>query len=192
MRSITRRRTVTLTAAAAALVLALCGCVPDETLPSTAPPTSSEEAPFANDDQALESARQAYEEYLKVTDQIIADGGQSPERVDPLVTAELADTEKQGFQDFRDRSMRSVGNSQLAGLTLQEYQPDARNGVSILTIYTCVDISGVDVLDANGKSVVSADRPDTSAFEVTLDLDRSAPHGLRVSSNEPWTGTGPC
>jgi hypothetical protein len=191
MRSILWRQPVALTGAAVALALALCGCTDEgsRNVASTSPPA---EPVFANEDEALEAAQLVFEEYLKATDDIIAQGGESPDGVDQFVTSELAETEKTGFRDFKNRGWHSAGSSVLDGVGLQSYRPNAKDGAEVLRFYACVDVSGVDVIDLDGKSVVSTDRPDRSAFEVAFNIDLSVPQRLRVSSSAPWEGPGLC
>jgi hypothetical protein len=193
MTSIPRPRTVAFTAITAMVVLILTGCAPEGPPAPTIGNAASDAPPFGNESDALSSARATYESYLRVTDQIISDGGSSPERLDEFVADDLAATEKEGFQDFADHSMRSVGSSQLAAFSLQSYDPKASPERSpIVVAYACVDISEVDVVNANGRSVVAAGRPNKSAFEVEFELDLSSSGKLRVAANEPWAGAGVC
>jgi hypothetical protein len=192
MRSTTRPRTAAHLAAIIALVVLVSGCSPAEPLISAEPTASSSAAPFASDDEALAAARVVYEGYLKATDEVISDGGVNPDRVEEFVTAGLAATEQEGFEDFRARNVHSTGNSRLAGFTQQSYRPNAPRGVGIVTAYTCVDITDIDVLDLNGDSIVSADRPNQTAFEVSFDMDLSTTGKLRVSSTQPWEGDEVC
>jgi hypothetical protein len=191
MRSITRFKTMTSLAAVIATVALIASCSPAERLSKQASePTTT--IPFANDDEALAAAQETYEGYLRATDEVIADGGLEPDRVEEFVTAELALTEHEGFKDFRARNVYSTGSSRLTGFTQQSYRPNAPRGVGILTAYTCVDIADIDVLDSQGDSIVPADRPDQTAFEVVFDLDLATHGQLRVASTQPWTGGAVC
>lgn len=191
MQSILRRRTATFIAVAGALAVVMSGCTPEEPR-NVASATPSAEPVFADEEKALEAARLVFEDYLKVTDEIIAQGGASPERVDTFVASELAETEKAGFSDFKDRGWHSTGSSLLDGTELQSYRPSAQDGAEVLRFYACGDVSRVDVVDVDGRSVVSTDRPDRSAFEVAFVIDLSLAARLRVSSSTPWGGAGVC
>lgn len=75
-----RRLTSLALAPAAALLVALVGCsgtpeIPDADPAPSAPPL------FATEEEALEAATAVYEEYLAVSNQVLADGGSDPDRV---------------------------------------------------------------------------------------------------------------
>ena len=59
-----------------------------------------------------------------------------------------------------------------------ETEPDA------VQIAVCSDVSGVDVIDESGTSVVTADRPPMQASTVTLTGASQSPTGLLISAIE--------
>ena len=192
MRLILRRRTATLFAVTAALAVVMCGCVPEEPLPSAAPTSTRGEAPFATDDDALAAAQKTYEEFMAVANQIMAEGGASPERLDAIAAPELAAAEKEGIDDFAARKLTVDGSSTVSAAKLQSYTPDAKDGLAIVRAYFCINVSAVDVLDENGASAVQPTRPDTTPFEVVFDLDEYDPPHLIVSAKTVWGGEGIC
>ena len=191
MRLILRRRTATLTLAVVALLSLLSGCAPDQ--PSPPAPTSSlEKNPFPSDDEALAAAQATYERFMALTKQIANEGGLAPERIDDLATPEVASTEKEGFAEFAARKLTITGDSIVRSAVLQSYSPRAAEGRAIVTGYFCIDVSGVDVLDENGTSVVQPSRPDTTPYEVAFDLVANDPTRLIVSTKNVWRGEGVC
>ena len=62
----------------------------------------------------------------------------------------------------------------------------------MVTIYACVDVNAVDVLDASGASMVSEGRPDHTPYEVAFDLAPEPARPLIVSSVNVWTGDDFC
>jgi len=192
MRSILRQRTVTLLAVTGALAVALCGCTPDQPAPSTVPSPSSSDPPFATDEDALAAAQSAYEEFMAVTKQIMADDGASPERLDSVAAPGVAIPEKEAMVDFVARHLTVEGASAVTGAVLQSYSPEATDGRGIVRAYLCVNVSAVDVLDENGVSVVQPTRPDETPFEVTFDLVEADSPRLIVSGKNQWGGSGIC
>jgi len=192
MRSILRRRTATLFAVTAALAVLMCGCVPEEPLPSAAPTSTRGEAPFATDDDALAAAQKTYEEFMAIANQIMAEGGASPERLDAIAAPDVVAFETQGFKKFAERNLTAGGGSTVTTAVLQSYTPTVPDGAGIIVGYFCVDGSGITVVDESGTSVVDQSRPALSAFEITFDLAEKDPPRLVVSSKKIWDGAGVC
>jgi hypothetical protein len=173
---------------AAALLLALVGCVPTGT-PSASPrPTAT--PVFASDAEALAAAEKAYAAYLKVSDEIANDGGKDPERITAVSTGTLTQDDLAGFESFSTKGWHSVGQSRVQSLTLQSADTHVTGAaVDVVAVYLCENVSAVDVVDSTGVSVVSASRPDFQQFEITFDLVKST---LLPSDREPWTGPSIC
>lgn len=172
------------TLALAALLLS--GCVPEEA-PPTAAPTPSSTPVFASEEDALAAAEAAYAEFQDTSDSILAEGGSRPERIDAVATGEAASTERQGFSEFSAKGYRSVGKTTFDNVQLESFDP--ANSSSTVRVYLCSDVSGVDVLDGSGVSVVAPTRPSRTSFEVGFDFIEGS---LLVSSKDVWTGGGIC
>lgn len=167
----------------AAAGLAACS---DEDPVQPPDPGPSRTPVFASEEEALAAAEDAYAAYLAKADEIAADGGQDPARIEVVAGGELVDSAIEGFEQLRENGWRTVGSSVLSVFVEQSID---LVGSPVVIAYVCVDVSGVDVLDVAGISVVSADRPDLQEFEVAFDaLDRS----VVPVSREPWTGGGVC
>ncbi len=176
--------------ALAAIALLLTGCVQAAPV-VTAAPTPHSTPLFSSDEAALKAAEDAYAAYLKVSDQILADGGANPERIEQVATHSVFEQQKAGFSNFVDRGYKSIGMTKFDKISLQEYRPRSPEGKGVISIYVCTDVSDVDVLDQSGRSVVSASRPDRTPFEVGFDweVDKKV---LIVSSKDAWSGTDFC
>jgi len=178
-------------AATVAATLALPGCAqePPPIIP-TAQPTS---APvFRSDAEALAAAKEAYIAYLSVADQILVDGGDDPQKLLTVATSAELDHQIPGFVEERMKHWHSTGGTILDSITLQSFDPTRPPGSAMITVYGCVDVSHVDVLDADNHSVVSPTRPKVSAFQTTFILVRRTPPRLVVSSEVPWQGAYTC
>ena len=174
---------------AAATALLLAGCTGDD--PIVLPVPDPTTAPvFATDEDALAAAEVAYGEYLRVIDQILADGGKDGDRLLEVATEDVVEFEQTGFDRVLDSGHRSIGTTSFDSMELQQYDTAAVDGRAIVAVYVCDDLSEVDVVDAEGKSVVTSERQSRIPFEVTFDLGSNTP--LIVSSVEGWTGENFC
>ena len=172
--------------------LALTGCA-SESAPRASESTAPTDAPvFASDAEALAAATEAYAAYLAMSDQILAEGGEKPERIRAFATEALAEIEIDGYDNVRSKQLRSVGESDFSGMIVQDRKSSSDIRRGIVTTYLCSDVSGVDVVDANGDSVVSVTRPNFTPFIVSFDLVSLAPVKLLVASADVWDGSGVC
>lgn len=170
------------------LVLAMVGCTPTTVLPPAGPP--SEEAPlFASDEEALAAATEAYEEFLAVSSQILQDGGREPERLMPLVSDEVYETELEGFDEVHTMDLTVSGSSIATGTQLQQHVSGAA-GLAEVIIYVCVDVTATSVSDVSGRSLVDADRPSQLAFEAGFVSDQDG--NLILNSKNVWETESVC
>ena len=176
---------------AAGLAITLGGCVKDDG-PIVPKPLPSSTPIFASDEEALAAAEEAYGEYLGVLDEIFYDGGAKPDRLATVATDKLVQLQSDGFSRTAQKGWHSVGSTAFDSAILQSYTSNPGEGDPLISMYLCVDVSGLDVLDADGSSVVSPDRPARSPFQVTLEVRDSASPDLLVSGDEPWTGSDFC
>jgi hypothetical protein len=159
----------------------LSGCVPDAAPHPTAAPTTSAPNPvFASDDEALAAATDAYKAYLAMSDLIASEGGQRPERMaDVAVDSALSDA-VEGLTQFTTMNLHSSGATAFDHLSLQKRSSDD------VDVYLCEDVSGIDVLDGQGVSVVSPNRKPRTPFQVTL--TRTSNASLLVKNRVAWAG----
>ena len=177
-------------AAALAVALVLVGCVPTTT-PASPAPKSSTTPVFATEAEALAAATEAYAAYVRVSDEILADGGKNPERIEQVSSGQALDGALSGYSDFRQQGLHSVGDSKIDHVSLQKFSRDSATGENLVSIYACLDVKGVDVFDQTGASVVSSQRPSRQPFQVFVDW-RESKQQLVVSSREPWLDGGIC
>lgn len=149
-------------------------------------PTPSVTPVFASDEEALAAAEESYKRYLAVSDQIFAEGGANPERLAEVATGTFLEAETEGFKRIAANGWHSVGSAAIHTIDLQQFSP--ASDVEMVTVYLCDDVGGVDVVGADGISVVSPDRPTETLFEVTFDWESNA---LLVSGRTVW-GDGRC
>jgi hypothetical protein len=141
---------------ATAALLSIAGCVPSTAEPAVTPTaTASAAAPaFASDEEALAAATAAYAEYLRVSDEIAAAGGQGAEKIIPLVSdsyLELIDAE---FANYRDQNLHTTGATSFDSAELQSYAANA-DGTAEVAVYMCLDVTSVRIIDASSRDVTS-------------------------------------
>jgi hypothetical protein len=173
--------------AVVALVAALLasGCAPSDPQPTPGPSPSATPL-FESDEEALAAAEEAYAAYLRVSDQILMDGGTGSERLLEVATEEVLANEEEGYEKARAAGLRSTGGSTFNRLRLQKFDSHQ------LSVYLCKDVSTVDVVDANGVSVVPEDRPAQYPLSVTFLPPFDGSHSLVVSEVADWDGENFC
>ena len=133
---------------------------PSEPATTTAPATSPSETEVAS-----KAASKLLRRYFATVDRL----RQQPER--PIgqlgavaVSTQLTAQEKL-IREQRSNGLRQTGSTNIARLTVQSVNLDNTDPqagqVPTVQIDVCYDVSGVDVLDKDGKSVVTPDRPET-------------------------------
>jgi len=163
-------------------VLLLAGCVPQ---PAEDPvePAPSNTPVFASEEEALAAAVAAYEDYLKVSDAIAADGGANPERLKDLVTEEWYEKEVEVFQIIGDAGFHQAGRSSSRNAELQQYNEDQ------VIINVCADASETTYVDLNGVDVTSDERATLVTNEVLFEVDQG---DLVLVSSTPWSELSLC
>lgn len=179
-----------LSATALAAALLLSGCVQADPV-VTADPKPSATPLFASEADALAAATAAYAAYVKVSDEIFMDGGSHPERLKNVAIGEQLRADLNGFAKASSAGVHSTGGTTFESIRLQDYDSSATKGRAVVAVYLCEDVSKVDVMDAQGSSVVSDTRPNRVKYEVQFDDARGESSPLRVSHKEPW-GDGKC
>ncbi|WP_243064165.1 hypothetical protein [Humibacter sp. RRB41] len=180
------RRRMPAVALALLVAVALAACTTPS--PSPTPTKRAAHTPlFASDAEALDAATKAYAAYLKVSDQISHDGGKNPERIKPYATGEALQLVLKSAAQFAAAGAHSVGSTKYRKVRLQNPGSDGLH----VAIYTCEDVSEVDVVNSGGESLVESDRATLSAFVVTLESAGSS-SGLIVEDRKSWELDGIC
>jgi hypothetical protein len=172
-----------LAAGAAVILVALTGCI-DPTPRVTESPTPSATPVFASEEEALAAAEEAYAAYLKVSDEISADGGANPERLADHVTPDELERAEQRFGDLESSGRRTEGMTVFDSTSIQRFDDIE------LAVYLCLDVEGVRVLNDQGQDVTPLDRPDRIPLEVTFEVNGRK--SLLLESSDVWEGTSIC
>ncbi len=161
-----RRLTPLALAPAAALLVALVGCSDTPEIPD-ADPAPSASPLFASEEEALEAATAVYEEYVGVSNQVLADGGSDPERVARFLSPDIFESEAAGFAAVATEGTSFEGGTQITGFRLQQVA-DGPDGGADVQLYVCVTNEGTVRLGRDGMP--TAEQPPTflGTFEVIV------------------------
>jgi len=164
---------------------------PASPLTSTTPSAATSTTPASPSEVAADDATQLLREYFAVLDHV---------RQDPSVTlSELAkvaigielEAEKHLVTSERSQNLHQTGTTEILKLTVQSVNLDnsdpAAGKVPTASIDVCWDVSGADMVDQDGKSVVSPSRPDrgwTRYLVANYHWKADQSGGWRVSSGQ--------
>lgn len=166
----------------------LAGCGPAEKpAPSTTSQTDQSDDQWSKAD-VLAGATAAYSRYLVLADQILADGGLAPERIENVASPEFAKQFSSEVAQYSSAGLKTVGATTTKSVELQSWS--SSGGLLQVSLYICEDVSGVDVVDASGASVVSPNRDATTPYAVVFEGDDIG--SLILDSKDLWTGADFC
>lgn len=164
--------------------VALAGCTPSEPQPThTVVPT--DEPLFASEEEALAAAEEVYSAYVGAINEALASGGEEVIDLETVASPEVADVQREGFEQYRSGGLRAVG-----AITVDSFSLQGDWRAESLAFYVCRDVSNVNVFDPDGESVVSADRLDRGGFEAMI--EQSSDGSFKVSKDDPWSGESFC
>ncbi|WP_417511318.1 hypothetical protein [Microbacterium sp.] len=144
-------------------VLAVTGAMLSACSPSPAPsPTPT--AAFASEDEAFAAAEEVYRAYNDAYNRVDFSDPSSFDPLDSFTTGTYQSSEREGLSELHATGAARSGQASVVwvhGIDMD---------ISTVTVRVCKDLSDVEILDAGGKSLVSPDRPDFSAVELTLEI----------------------
>ena len=168
--------------AGALLVLVLAsGCTP--TPVPTPTPTG-----FASEEEAFRAAEETYRAYVDALNQVDLADPATFEPVFAWTAGDLNASDRSGLSEYHANKVTVSGESVV--VRIEPIAPMTTD--ETVVIATCLDVSAVDVRDANGLSVVDADRIPIQSLRVTLVEDRSSPTHLLVTQIEGREGDPKC
>lgn len=157
--------------------------------PTPQAPTTAPTTPPSETELAAEAASTLLRQYFATVDQL----RQQPKR--PIsglgavaISTQLA-AQKKLIQDQRSNGLHQTGSTTIAKIAVQSVNLDdadpTAGKVPTIQIDVCYDVSGVDILDSLGRSVVSPDRPDNGWVRYSVanyEWDTNPRAGWRVAS----------
>ncbi|KAB7742937.1 hypothetical protein GA707_14845 [Nostocoides sp. F2B08] len=209
----TRTRLAGSVATAALIVAAVTSCASDgpapvpspttsaaPTLTSPAPPTTSTATatPPTDSEIAANAASAVLREFYDVRSQLRQDSSRSLTLLEDVAISTELTAQRNLFEREREQGLRQIGETKIVELEVTSVNLDnsdpSAGKVPTVQIELCFDVSGVDVVDQDGKSAISPDRPDTGwiQFQVAnYEWDTNPEDAWRVASSQDIERT-PC
>ena len=201
-REMTRNRGSALVATAAMLLVAATACAddgndpaaPGNTAPSTPAPTTTSSTPPSESEIASEAASAMVRQYFTTVGEVRQDPKRPASDLDAVASSTQLLAQKNLLKSQRADGLHQTGMTKVVKLNVQSVSLD---NPATAIIDVCWDVSGVDVIDRSGKSVVTPERKDVgwTRFTVTNVNWKTAPtDGWRVSGGsdlekEPCAGS---
>lgn len=141
--------------------------------------TDSSDSPGINASSAASSAVRAY---FATVDQVRQDAKRPETDLEAVASSTQLTAQKRLLKNQRESGRRQVGDTKVVDVSVESVSLD---DPATAYIDVCWDVTGVDILDADGKSVVTDGRKDVgwTRFVVTNPAWETAPtDGWRVSS----------
>jgi len=188
-------------AAAATLLLVLSACSdrsdqpgngPTATPTTTSPTPTVTETPPSDSELASQAATELLQKYYAVRNELRQDTTKPLRRLRSVSISTDLTAQENFLRTQRKEGLRQVGDTRIAELTVQSVtldNSDPKAGrVPTVVIDVCYDVTDVDIVDADGKSVVPDERPDRgwvrhSVSNYEWDTDRSRAWRVATSEN---------
>ena len=127
-------------------------------------PEPTETALFASDEEAYEAAEETYRAYTDALNDVDTSEPASFEPILDYTSGDFGARERENLSTMHAEGFVLSGTAAIQDFDGREVSADR----SEVTARICIDVSGVDVTDADGQSIVSPDRPDVQSAVVTF------------------------
>lgn len=166
-----RRRTAALMSAVLALLVVACS--PGEDISSqparspTVGPAATASSPVepSAEEEAARAAEQAVIDYYRVTDTLLSQGQVPIEQAAEVATGAELDAVRELLQQRRGDGRLQTGTTVVEALEVTGVDLAAP---ATADVRICLDVSGVDVVDAAGASVILPDRRPRTVIDLAL------------------------
>ena len=169
----------------AALICAtalIAGCAPE---PAPSPTATSA---FGSEDEAFAAAEETYRAYVDATNNIRLESPDTFQPVFALTTGTQHANDEKSLTTYHASKTTVTGESIIKLLA-----PATHNaGLTEVSLAACLDVSGVDVVSAEGESLVNPNRVDVQSLQVTLQADPSSTTKMLISLIEGRDGAPSC
>lgn len=178
-------------------VVAACGSDPDQkSTPSpsptpTASPAETSSSPASPENAAAADAQSIVTDYYAITDLLLQDATVPLNRLEEVAASTQLSAQDKFLSAERTAGTQQRGDTLIVETKVQAVSldnSDPKSGhVPTVTVDVCWDVSGVDVLDASGKSIIPSDRPDRGWTRLTVanySWDSDPETGWRVAGGE--------
>lgn len=165
-------RTGSAFAAAGLLIGMLSACTPE---PKPTPkPTKT--AAFATDEEAYAAAEETYRAYMAAYNNVDFADPSSFDVTRDFVVGDYSAQERKTLSEFHAKGYTRTGTTEIL-----EFKGDRVDGDVVIAV-TCNDVSGTDIVDSSGQSVVAPDRRSVYSLKLTFAYASST---LRLADSTP-------
>ncbi|MEU4015452.1 hypothetical protein AB0E56_09300 [Microbacterium sp. NPDC028030] len=159
-----------------AVALVLAGCAPD---PEPAPtPTPA----FASEEEAFAAAEATYRAYTDALNNVDPADPSTFEATYAFSSGDFQQADRKNFSRMHAQGQQILGDALVARFVGETASPLLDRIVAIV----CIDVSGVEVIDSAGASVVNPNRPDVYEARVVFE---NSPHGFLIDKAGRIEGT---
>lgn len=165
-----------------ATVVAACltGCSP---APESPEPTPS----FTSDAEAFAAAEETYRAYIDALNEVDLSDPETFEAVYAWTTGDLNASDRKGLSEYH------ASRADVTGSSVPVTVSGAAVGVDgTTTLNVCLDVSGIEVTNSAGESLVDPDRVDVQSLLVELTPSTDQPLSYLISSIDPRDGKPTC
>lgn len=192
-------------ATGALMLAALSACGGND--PHSSPPPASSSSPTAMSssaspaspsDKAAADAAALVRQYFATLDEVRTKPASSLSELNTVAIGTQLAAQTKLVKEGRQKGLRQVGSTRITQLTVQSVNLDnsdpSAGKVPTVTVDVCWDVSDADLVDKNGQSAVSPDRPDRGWTRYTVANYRWSANpsgGWRIASSQDLKQT-PC
>ena len=166
------RRVAAVTVALAMVAVFATGCQP-EPAPSPTGPV------FATEEEAFAAAEETYRAYVEALNQVDLSDPETFEAVYAWTTGDANANERKTLTQMHADGWNVSGETAVRSFRGKTADLDSVQVDAVV----CSDVSAVEVVDANGESVVSAERPDAYALAIEFVTSTATETGLAIASS---------
>ncbi|TRW47448.1 hypothetical protein [Georgenia yuyongxinii] len=152
---------------------------------STPPSASPSPSPTSESEAAATSAERLVRDYYGVLDELGQDPSQPLTRLEEYAESVELTSQQRLYESERSDGLHQTGDTRIADLVVQGANLSA--DPQTVEVDVCFDVAAVDIVDANGATVVTPDRPEVGWIRHTVvsrDGDSDPTSGWRVSSSQ--------
>lgn len=171
------RRDIAAAAVSLAVATLMASCAPSDPVP---PPSTTTSAPVPTvtpspsttpstpspGERDKKDAESAVVRFWRLIDRLAADPQSKLEELTTVSRGSVAAQWRQNIRDYRFERVKQTGN-------VVVIDPSAKKSAEagLHDVNACVDVSGTNLIDRNGKSVVAASRPPRVRYRYTVQKD---------------------
>ena len=149
---------VTGTGAAVALALCLATACTPEPAPTPTP------TGFASADEAFAAAEATLRSYVEASNRVVISDPATFQPLIDLTTGDQRSFDSKRLSNYHADGYSIVGEALIVSASPGAWDPELETA----TLRACIDVSATDVLDGDGTTVVSADRPPLQSLVISL------------------------